>query len=87
MKRVAAVAFAALTFCLLVAAPALAGSEVTPPDGGSEVGGEVIRAGDAAGGTAFTGAHISLWVLIMVALLLVGVALFAISRRRATVGR
>jgi Zn-dependent protease with chaperone function len=82
MRKAAAVVFAALTFCLLVVAPALAGSEVPPPDG-TQVKGEIVH----AGGTAFTGANISLGIVIMVALLLVSVALFAISRRRATAGR
>jgi hypothetical protein len=82
MKRVSAVMFTALAFCLLVATPVLASSEVPPPSG-PQVEGEVVR----AGGTAFTGANISLGVLLMVSFLLAGIALFAISRRKATAGR
>ncbi|MEW6059129.1 MAG: hypothetical protein AB1551_03130 [Actinomycetota bacterium] len=82
MKKAASVVLAALAYCLLVAVPAFAGSEVPPPSG-PQVEGEVVR----AGGTAFTGANISLGVLLVVVLLLAGVALLAISRRRATAGR
>ncbi|HEX7463904.1 MAG TPA: hypothetical protein VF382_03295 [Actinomycetota bacterium] len=85
MKRVATVVFAVLAFTLLVVAPAFAGGagSTLGPGDGPQVKGEIVR----AGGTAFTGANISLGVLLMVALLLTGVALFAISRRRATASR
>jgi hypothetical protein len=82
MKRLLAILVAALAFCAVVAAPAFAGSEIPPP-GGPQVKGTVVH----AGGTAFTGANISLGVLFMVGLLLAGVAMLVIGRRRASATR
>jgi hypothetical protein len=82
MKRIASVVLSAVAFCLVTAAPALAGSELPPP-GGPHVEGKVVH----AGGTAFTGANITLGALFMVALLLAGVALLLVTRRRATATR
>ena len=81
MRRIGLAVTSAVMFCLLVAAPALAGSEIpSPPGGGTAVKG--------AGGTAFTGAgNISLGMLIVAAFLIVGVASLLVSRRRAAATR
>lgn len=76
MKRVAASILVGLCMTLLAASPALAQSEIPPPD----VGGTVVTPPD---GTAFTGASVSLWIVLAAALLVAGVALVAISRRRS----
>ncbi len=85
MRRIGLAVTSAVMFCLLVAAPALAGSGtgsgiVAPQGGGTTFKG--------AGGTAFTGAgNISLGMLIVAALLIVGVASLLVSRRRAAATR
>lgn len=76
MKKAVTAIMGGLSLSLLLAAPAWAGSEVLPP----EVGGTVITPPD---GTAFTGASVSMWMVLAAALFLGGVVLVAIGRRRA----
>ena len=87
MKKLGSVGFAAVVFVLLSTIPAFAGSELTPP--GDDVGGVIVHPpGAAPGTTAFTGSglDITLWMVIAVALLVVGGAfLVAGRRRRATI--
>ena len=54
----------------------------------ADVAGVVVPAGAAAGSTAFTGAgiNVTLWMVIAVALVVVGVALFVAGRRRRAAG-
>ena len=80
MKRLATVVLGAICLNLMLVAPALAGSEVPPP----EPGGTVVRP-PGSDATAFTGADISMWMVLAVALLVVGVALFLVGRRRRVV--
>ena len=69
-----------MTLCLiaLVATPALAGSELPPPR--DPVGGITIV--QAPSGLSFTGANVSVWMVLAVGLLLIGVALLIAGRRR-----
>jgi hypothetical protein len=60
------------------ALPALAGSELPPPDD-PNVFGDVIT---PPGGTAFTGSELLPWVLAGAVLLAVGMLLLRMSRRR-----
>jgi len=79
MKRLGMALSAAAVFCLAVAAPALAEypfSDPPPTD--------VKHAG---GGSAFTGANISLGVAILAVLVVVGVTALLASRRKASATR
>jgi hypothetical protein len=76
MKKVASAVVAGLCLNLLLVSPALAGSEVPPPD----TGGIVIT---PPGGTAFTGASVSMWMVLAAALFVAGVAFVVTSRLRA----
>jgi LPXTG-motif cell wall-anchored protein len=76
MKKVASVILTGLCLNLLLATAAFAGSEVPPP----EVGGTVVT---PPGGTAFTGASVSMWMVLAAALFVAGVAFVVTSRRRA----
>jgi LPXTG-motif cell wall-anchored protein len=75
----------ALSMTLLTAASALAqdggtGSPIRPP-GDDDVAPEVIV--NAPGGVAFTGSEITVWMVLAVALLAIGVAFLIVARRRA----
>jgi len=77
MKRLGIALSSATAFCVATALPALAGYPPTtePP---TEVRG-------AGGGSAFTGANISLGVALLAVLVVVGIAALLVSRRRASV--
>lgn len=81
MKRLASVVLGAICLNLILVVPALAGSEVKPP----EPGGTVIRPPGSTDATAFTGADITMWMVLAVGLLVVGVALFLAGRRRRAI--
>jgi len=70
--------------CLIVvlAAPALAGSELPPPDD-PNVQGVVVQppGAGATGGIAFTGGNVRMWMVLAAALLVVGVTLLIAGRR------
>jgi len=76
MKRLVFALTSAAVFCLVVAAPALAGYG-TPP------GGETGTRGDDPAGTAFTGTNVSLGVAILAVLIVIGITALLMSRRRA----
>jgi len=78
MKRLGLLA--AMTACLiaLVATPVFAGSELPPPDNPG-VGGTVVQPPSELG---FTGANVTMWMVLAVGLLLIGVALLVAGRRR-----
>ncbi len=63
----------------VLAVPALAASEINHPNG-PQIKGVVIH---AAGGTAFTGANISMGALVAAMLFVTGVVLLVARRRRA----
>jgi hypothetical protein len=69
-----------LAFCLATAAPALAGSELPPPSDGPGVKGTVVH---PPGGTAFTGANLTVWLIALAVLVVVGATLILVGRRRA----
>lgn len=78
MKRFAFAAGTALACLFLTATTALADSTVTGP-GGPTVKGKVVT---PPGGTAFTGANLTIWFVAIAALVVVGVTLLVLSRRR-----
>jgi hypothetical protein len=81
MKKLGLVLASATAFCLTVAAPALA---KYPPGVKGESGGSAPNAaGGGAAGTAFTGANVSLWMILLAALAVVGITALIMSRRRA----
>lgn len=69
--------------CLVVlwAVPALAGSELPPPND-PNVRGLVVQPPGATGGIAFTGGNVRMWMVLAVGLLVVGAALLIAGRRR-----
>jgi LPXTG-motif cell wall-anchored protein len=83
MKKLGLVLATATVFCLAVAAPALAQypPEVEGTSGGSGGGGATGGGGGAAG-TAFTGADVSLWMVLLVAFAVAGVTALILSRRK-----
>lgn len=85
MKKLGIVALGSLCLNLLVAASALAQEEETDsvlnaPLNDDTLPNVVVR---PPGGTAFTGSEVTVWMVLAVALLVVGVALLIASRRRA----
>lgn len=78
MRRIALVVSSAFAALVVTALPALAGSELPPPDE-PDVFGDIVT---PPGGTAFTGSDLLPWVLAAAVLLAVGVALVVASRRR-----
>jgi hypothetical protein len=82
MKKLGLVLASATAFCLTVAAPALA---KYPPGVEGQSGGSAPKAagGGAAAGTAFTGANVSLWMILLAVSAVVGVTALLLSRRRA----
>ena len=77
MRKAVSVLLGAICLNLVLMAPALAGSELNQPPAG-----EVIRPPGSTDATAFTGANVTMWMVLAVALLAVGVALFLVGRRR-----
>ena len=77
MKKIALVITSAFAALVATALPALAGSELPPPND-TDVFGEVIT---PPGGTAFTGSDLMPWVLAAALLVAVGVAFVVRSRR------
>ena len=71
----------AICLVVLLAAPALAGSELPPPDD-PNVQGVVVQPPGATGGIAFTGGNVRMWMVLAAALLVVGLALLIAGRRR-----
>jgi len=69
-----------MTVCLIasVATPAFAGSELPPPR--DAVGGITIV--QAPSGLSFTGANVTMWMVLSVGLLLIGLTLLVAGRRR-----
>jgi hypothetical protein len=79
MRKIVLVVTSAFVALLATALPALAGSELPPPDE-PDVFGDIVT---PPGGTAFTGSDLLPWVLAAAVLLAVGIALLVASRRRA----
>jgi len=71
----------AICLVVLLAAPALAGSELPPPDD-PNVQGVVVQPPGATGGIAFTGGNVRMWMVLAVGLLVIGVVLLTAGRRR-----
>lgn len=85
MKKLGWISVAAMSLMVWLAAPAFAGSELTPP--GSDVGGVVVHPpGAVQGTTAFTGSglDITLWMVVAAGLFVAGVLFLIASRRRKT---
>lgn len=82
MKRISAVLAAAVSAALAFAAPALA--QVYPPYP-PQPGGDGSTTGTGGGGDlAFTGADISVWMLVAAGLLAAGIVALVLGRRRVT---
>ena len=79
MKKIGTVALGTLCLTLLQMAPALAQSSIPPGD--DDVLPETIV--NPPGGVAFTGSEVTVWMVVAVALLAVGVAFLVAARRRA----
>lgn len=85
MKKLAILIPAAVSLMSLVAVPALAGSELPPPIVRGEVAQPgVVQPGGGPGGLVFTGADVSVWMLLVAGLLMIGIALLFVARRRRT---
>ena len=82
MKKLGIAVLGALSMMLLTATTALAqeGGSAIPP-GDDDVLPEVIV--NPPGGVAFTGSGVTVWMVVAVALLAVGVAFLIAARRRA----
>jgi hypothetical protein len=83
MKKIGSVGLASMLLFLLSAVPAFAGSELPPP-GAHVLGVTVQPPGAEPGTTAFTGSglNVTLWMVVAVALLVVGIAFLVAGRRR-----
>lgn len=79
MKRIGFLLATASAFVLCLAAPALAGSEGPNRPGGPGVSG--------SGGTAFTGADVSMSMMYLVAFVVVGALAVYFGRRRTLAAR
>jgi len=83
MKKLGCVGVASALLFLLSAVPAFAGSELPPP--GADVAGITVHPpGADPGTTAFTGSglNVTLWMVVVVALLVVGIVFLVAGRRR-----
>jgi LPXTG-motif cell wall-anchored protein len=79
MKRLGIAALAGVAFVLASAATAFAQSNI-PPD----VGGDVVQPpGAAPGSTAFTGANVTVWMVLVAVLVVLGIGFLLAARRRA----
>jgi hypothetical protein len=88
MKKLALVLATTVAYCLVVVAPALAQYPPQVEGTGGGNGGSGGGAGGAdvgsAGGTAFTGVDVSLWMVLLAVLAVAGIAALVVSRRRAS---
>jgi hypothetical protein len=82
MKRFATLAFGTVCLTLLQIAPAIAqsGGSAVPPGDDDVLPNVVVR---PPGGVAFTGSQVTVWMVIALGLLAVGVAFLIVARRRA----
>lgn len=81
IKKLGLLVPSAISLVVLMAAPALAGSELPPPDD-PNVRGVVVQPPGVTGGIAFTGGNVRMWMVLAAALLVMGVALLIAGRRR-----
>lgn len=87
MKRLAIMVASTMGFVLSLAGTALASSHYPPEGGGVEGGGGGVAGGGGAGAgeVAFTGASVTLGLVLVAALVVIGVAALMIARRRRAV--
>ena len=81
VKRTATIALLSVGLTIASAATALAANY--PPNPGGGGGGNNSGGTSGGGGVAFTGANVTLGMIVFVALVAVGVAALVIGRRRA----
>lgn len=80
MRKIWLAVAAASSLVVLLGVPAFAGSELPPPDD-PEVAALVVKPA-GQGEIAFTGSNLQVWMLVAAGLLVVGVALLIVGRRR-----
>lgn len=83
LRKAVAVGMSALVGSLLGITPAVAQSEIVPPElggVGAQPGGTTVT---PPGGTAFTGADVQVWMLLAAVALVAGIWLVIAARRRA----
>ena len=83
MKRTATVVTLAIGMALVGAGTALANNNYPPTPGGNS-GGNIGGAGGSGGNVAFTGANVTLGMILVAALVVVGVVALYLGRRRAS---
>ena len=81
MKRTATIAILSVGLTIASAATALAANYPPTPGGGG--GNNSTGTSGGGGGVAFTGANVTLGMIVFVALVAVGVAALIVGRRRA----
>jgi LPXTG-motif cell wall-anchored protein len=81
VKRTATIAILSVGLTIASAATALAANYPPTPGGGG--GGNNSTGTSGGSGLASTGANVSLWMIVLVALVAVGIAALVIGRRRA----
>ena len=81
MKRFAIMALGTVCLTVLQISPAFAqnGGSALPPNNDDVLPNVVVR---PPGGVAFTGSQVTVWMVIAVTLLVVGVAFLIVARRR-----
>jgi hypothetical protein len=80
-KKLGLLVPSAICLVVLLAVPALAGSELPPPND-PNVRGLVVQPRGATGGIAFTGGNVRMWMVLAVGLLVIGAGLLIAGRRR-----
>ena len=81
MKRTATIAVLSVGLTIASAATALAANYPPTPGGGG--GGSNSTGTSGGGGVAFTGANVTLGMIVFVALVAIGVTALIVGRRRA----
>lgn len=81
MRKLGSVLLGTLVLNMVAMVPALADSVVPPPEPPEGI--VVVPPGaDGVGGLAFTGGDVTVWMVLAMALLVLGVGLFILGRRR-----
>ena len=82
MRKLGSVLLGTLALNMVAVVPALADSVVPPPEEPPEGVVVVPPGADGVGGLAFAGGDVTVWMVLAMALLVLGVGLFLLGRRR-----